>query len=894
MGTSYMISSAVLLLLEIILQLYVVVISSRESGGIFVAFLAFIILPVIVVNFVSAIQVTKTKDFTGRRVARIVCILFHSFQFGLFWRALKLAILYDKKDWSDYLNMRLFHCGFQSLPFAVTLSHTMFKNDVRDAAHVITVIVTLVSAAVTLTLYRTGNKVYEPGDFDSNKAKNIRKHVGVVFLGISTALMLLSRCGSIVLFSIVQPKWVALPVGLHFLIHAAAVWCRTDCGEGKVFVCATKILCLSFVNIFDMTGKDYGGVKCSYVLFYTALLVENLVMSSFWMLTSDAGEMLRLMTVLVVIMCFIIGIIMKFASCGCIFNVESDILSDAFNNPELKEEKEFGTNIEVTQNKYIKPDYEENERPFMQRQLAQEDMRVNDTSLAAVNNRAKSPSLGKLSNDKTSSTSSHKVLHTYDNQAFTKSQGNISVSLGTANESHSRSRGSHERSRDSHKRSHDSKGSKSRDSNKLSNDSTKKANSRRSRESKNMSSDSADRKKKHKPKTGTPTSFDEIDYSFDIYEPSLTSTIDNSERTKMRNRQRLKVSDKSILATAEVLQTPLQQPKFNGPSHMKASNADLASSNSRYSRNTNTLNGSVQNYRYNGFNDPYREKRLMELAQQKQAFYERHKKHCPHKLRDRFANFSLDSSELYPSMTSDTSSMTSASVYHPDIPFSNNKKRQGNKHRRNKNRKLPNRTFALNDGYSTDVSNSDYLSSLNDFSMTDSASWTESSSSSDGALTWPPSHSSNLLKMYNIPDKVSSQDNVMLWLDTMESCMSENDTSFSTMREPSIASETDISLSAMQTFEVKKEKKRFRKLLPKPKDVILKFRSLNYKGKEKNLRDRPYPLSKTSSKAQSKDARGQKKEIQIKGDNSHMKTFNGTTELPAVPLPVDSVQESVV
>lgn len=240
-------------------------------------------------------------------------------------------------------------------------------------------------------------------------------------------------------------------------------------------------------------------------------------------------------------------------------------------------------------------------------------------------------------------------------------------------------------------------------------------------------------------------------------------------------------------------------------------------------------------------------------------------------------------------MTSDSSSVSTYTDAH-DRNWRRHRNKHSHTHTHHRNR--GNGNIDTRDGYSTDVSNSDYIS-CNDFSMEDSSSWTESSeSSSDGAATWPPSHTTNLLKMYNIPDRESSTDNILHWLEAMDHELTESmhEASFSTMREPSIASETDTNMSAMKTFEVKKEKKKFKRLMAKPKGLFLKFSSLNYKGKDKKYHERPFPLRKTTP-------------MPLGGHHQYEDDraggFEGRTHIPdrpvsAVPLPGDNVQESIV
>ncbi|XP_045157478.1 uncharacterized protein LOC123523836 [Mercenaria mercenaria] len=859
MGTVYMILNAGLFLLETIMQLCVVGTHSKGSEALFVILLAVVMGPLILINFVSAIQVTRTQDFSGKDIGRAVCIGLHSFQLGIVWRSLKLLILFDHKDWLDYLNMRLFHTGFQSLPFCIVLTYSMFINETNAALDIVTVVFTLVSASISLTTYRTGNILFESEESETRQF-SVKKHVCIVFLSLSTFSVLVSRYASIVLFAVVKPLWIILPLSLHLLINLCIEVSKLKCDDENILSKVAIAIYKSFVNIFDMVGRDYSGVKCSYVLFYSLMLIENLVFSFYWMLTASFDERFKLLAVLMILMCFIVGLIVKFASCGCIFNVESDILSDAFNNPELKDVKQ------EENDKFDKANtnaVEENDIVFHEIRPGESGQ---GSGVAVISRTAETPvSRYKHSKQGSSTASSNSRLREYDNHAFVKSQGNISSHSHMTPNSNKRSQGSDNR--------HSSDGADiSCEFRTLSASSQERSHSsqRQSRGSHEPSGSSA---KRSRGKGGPSKS--KHKYTNDEVDPYSTK-----DSRKPPLKPKIIVSDTSKHAAMKP--TPPQRHLI------QMSNTDLASSNSRYSRNTNTMNGSIQHYNYNGFDDPFREKKLFNRNKQRANSrlnnYHQHNHRNNQHIHQKYPSnmdYSLDSSELYPSMTSDTSSMSS----YPDT-----NERNWRKQRQRIRNKI--RHFESRDGYSTDVSNSDYLS-FNDYSMEDSSSWTESSSSSDGAATWPPSHTANLLKMYNIPDKNSSTENIMHWLDTMEAEESAHDTSFSTLNEPSIASDTDISLSAMQTFEVKKEKKKFKRLISKPKGLLLKFSSLNYKGKEKSHHNRPYPLKKDTGIDQGLPDINNSQDKHVE-QVSMSKRNNGMVPLPTMPLPVDSVQESIV
>ena len=894
MGTPFMLTSVGLFIVEVILQITVIAAQSQISHGIFFALLAIVVIPVIVVNIVSAVKIIRTHDFIERPYMRTVCVVFHTVQIGIVWRAMKLFLKYDGKEWSDFLQMRLFHCGFQSIPFFIVLTYSMFVHSDPQAVSIISVIISVVSASVAFATYRTEKELYDSEEFD--RTKRVRKIIGMVFLTFSYVLVLFSRCSSIVLFSVVQPAWIALPLSVHLLVHVAIGLCRINRNQNSMSTFIISVFYKSFVNIFEKVGKGYTGVKCSYVFYYSMLLVEDLVLVFYWMLAADYGERLKLMTTVVVLVSFVIGIIIKFASCGCIYNIESDILSEAFTNPELKEEfdKKKADEDNPTERTTSETVHDGADGAFKEILVENqpEDTYLRSPVTAARHTKTSSenrkPKRSKQGSSSASSTA-HKIP--YDNHAYNQSQGNISVHSPSSHSSTNIGKHlskSSQSIKNGHQRDSDHHRQRSRDGSRYSSEQrdSHRREKQRSNQMLHHSDESHNRSRDTDIYDRHNSSYDNPSFSIDREQGQSTPRDHSKRRSKNKTREinNLIISDTSIYANRGKPQKPLPIGRVKG------STADLSSSKSRYSRNTNTLNGSVLNYHYNGFDDPYRERRAFENRKYRHKHDHRHHHHYHHRLnrdhhrhrhQDSFMDYSLDSSELYPSLTSDSESMTS-------YEYTNRRHRQTHRQKP----RSRNRHYHQGDGYSTDVSNSDYLS-FNDYSMEDSSSWTESSDS-ESAVTWPPSHTSNLLKMYDIADSVSSKDNVMHWLDTMEEDLGGHDASFSTLVDPSIASETDISLSAMQDFEVTKtsQKRKFKRLIPKPKEVLLKFRSLNYKNKQKHGHKIPYPLQQSPVKSNTN----------IESDNrtkaSKQMTTNQDKEkrlpLPTMPLPIDSVQESIV
>ena len=846
----YMFISALLLVLETILQLCVIGTHSLSGHeGVFIALLAAVAGPVIIVNIVSAVNVIRTNDFSGRNCGRAICITSHSVQLGIVWRAFTLLVAFNPTDWTAYVNMRLFHCGFQSLPFSILLCYQMFVTETSNSLSIVTMVFSLISASVALVIHRAETLLYKQAEETEHKPA-AKLPIGVAFLTFSTFLVLTSRSLSIALFSVSETFWIFVPLALHYIIHIIIEICKPSCKDQGISCRITSALYVSFVNVFDMVGKGYSGVKCSYVLYYTFMLVENLTFSFYWMLTAVHGEQFKLFLVLAMLLCFIIGLMIKFASCGSIFDVQSDILSDAFNNPELG-----GGVSKVKELEPIRGGYEpSNQLPNYRIYEIQDVDRPRDVVDAA------GVTLGDYTDPELERSGlspkfrrAHRSKGEYINAAFVQSQGNLSVHSRVTNGSNKVSAGSNSKRQSKH-----SQGASSG--------------------SKAGTDHLRTPKSKVKVKQGSKHSGAELSDSFHIELTDATQDIRGSPAvpiTRHNEKPTIIVSDTSKHAS-------LQRNQHIDYSMIQASNGNLtlASSHSKYSRNTHTmhgtLNGSVMNYGYNGFDDPYRE------AKRKGKTRTQHNRRHDHSHRNtnrrfpRNMDYSLDSSDLYPSVTSDSSSVST---------LTDDRRRRRARQRMDYRRRKP----RSHDGYSSDVSNSDYVS-FNDYSMGDSSSWTESSeSSSDGAATWPPSHTTNLLKTFNVIDKESSTENILHWLNNMEADII-HDASFSTLNEPSLASDTDISLSAMQTFEVKKEKRKFKRLMSKPKGLFHKFSSLNYKGKDIDMQQRQFPLKKKGPHNTVHDTKGG---VFTPGPLTELQCRTDTIN-HAMPLPGDIVQESIV
>ncbi|XP_069127162.1 uncharacterized protein [Argopecten irradians] len=285
--------------------------------------LSYVLGSLIIVNIVSAVMVLRTMDFSGKTCGRCLCVLLHTCQLGLIWRCLKLLILYDESDWKEYLGLRLIHTALQSLPFVVTSGYYMFTSNTFDGESVFTLFLFLVSSAIALATFNLGKYLFDSEEFLEWKAR-ARKPVGICFLVFGTFLMLISRCGSFILFMSVFHYWIFVPMGGHFLVYILITAIYSGYSEGCGLWRQVRNALFSYLNIFDLVERESTKVSCKNVFYYSVVVIENVAMTAVWMVAFEGDYLFKLCVVALMIVSFIFGVILKSSSCGCIHWVDSD------------------------------------------------------------------------------------------------------------------------------------------------------------------------------------------------------------------------------------------------------------------------------------------------------------------------------------------------------------------------------------------------------------------------------------------------------------------------------------------------------------------------------------------------------------------------------------------
>ncbi|KAL3868864.1 hypothetical protein ACJMK2_041621 [Sinanodonta woodiana] len=783
MGTLYMLIGSILFVVETALQISSIAQHRDLSEVLFILLLTIVVTPIILVNFISATLVTITQDFTDKTCGRTICIVFHSFQLGLVWRSLKLVILFEERDLVEYLNLKLIHTGFQSLPFAIVLTYSLLIHESDSALFIITIIFTMLSSAISLGTYFYGSSLYDSEDFEKTSIK-LKRTSGILLLMTSTLLVLISRCSSIVLFTLAEPYWLALPLGIHYITYFLCTTLHLKCKGKLTCVKLLQRIYVSVINIFDLIDQGFKGVQCKFVLFYTAILLQNIVMCAIWLLNSDSGYVFKLGTITLVLMSFIVGMVTKLASCGCIHEDPSENLIE---NPDADAHIPIDGTIEISQaNEQLhsisdlsSPSSDPRER------LDIEIPRKDRLRTARRSNSSERSSASSSNRDRRVNVSQIVVSVHHDNQGYVEDIPPEPI---------------------------------------------------------NSSSSSTSRK-------------------------DSTVTDSNLNFRDLERRKRFYSKSKNVLKTTDSL-------------------GDIASSNSR---NTNTITMSVKSYYNNSFEDPYRERFRLQQSRGRNH-------HKPSRRKEKSVARKPMSKIVY--VNGSATQLYGSQLY----PFQENVRQSSPLSEQQIQTARTSRSFhpwrgsisttdyGSHSGYTTDISNSDYLS-IYDGTMEDLSDWSESSETS-GALTWPPSNAFNAGSMYSLPsDQVSTTENIIHWLSTLDK--QDQDQEQNSAQEMSVQNGTD----PLQKFRVDtKRRGRLKRLFTKPNGMFLKFCSLNYKHRQKtNNKNEPleFPVARQPSHVQSDATSGDS--IKRWSNHSDLSISNELEgEGGRIEAQTDFVQESVV
>ena len=117
-----------------------------------------------------------------------------------------------------------------------------------------------------------------------------------------------------------------LPFCVHFFVHVAVrLGCSTlsghkaasssDSGDCPQLL---RVVATSYLYTLELVEEDLRRVQCRYVFVYSLVLVENLAMTASWLLLSPLDYAVKLVVVVGLLAAFLVALVLKFVSCGCI------------------------------------------------------------------------------------------------------------------------------------------------------------------------------------------------------------------------------------------------------------------------------------------------------------------------------------------------------------------------------------------------------------------------------------------------------------------------------------------------------------------------------------------------------------------------------------------------
>lgn len=303
-----------LLLYLAVLPLYLYLVYQwylRGELDVFLALLVVLVAPILVVNLVSAILVMKNEDFSGRVLAQNICIVSHCFQMGVAWRMVILVKNLDRRKMLEFSLLILGHATSSLLPALVLEGHLLHPilHDIPRATEAF-VSLSIICSALSLTLaqlaFRCEQEILEEISGVKFVLLNLCHVTGVLCL-------LISRCLSFVLFTYSLTYWIFLLVGLHFAVCLVSSLLYTHLQLRKVnFVCILRQMGLVSIHLYDSLSTRPGPGKCVNVLYYTLILVENILMTAVWVMTSGHADIAKLVVAMVMLGTFVLGVILKF------------------------------------------------------------------------------------------------------------------------------------------------------------------------------------------------------------------------------------------------------------------------------------------------------------------------------------------------------------------------------------------------------------------------------------------------------------------------------------------------------------------------------------------------------------------------------------------------------
>ncbi|XP_012941822.1 uncharacterized protein LOC106012684 [Aplysia californica] len=331
--------SVMALYAETILQLYVVMSSHAQplaDNPVAITILLMTLSTFLVTSVTSAVLTLASMNFGRNKGAKIMFGALHAVNLGYLWRIFKLILCFSEFELKQLILIRLVHVAFQSSPYVVLYTELFVGAQKINVIQSLSLMTSVVSSALAITAYNLRRKLNTDSWTNkiSDSTTNSRAYTAIVMTIVGTLLVISPRFMCISFMAVQTSWWVAVPICAHFIFMLTTSILfskrrkpnkRTCDGMCSAFLFHTG---MSILNCLDLVDDHIDRVMCRYVGFYSLFLIENIVLLSFWLLGSDLPYVSKLIIVIGILTCFIVGLIAKFVGC----NLLQDTQPQAYGN----------------------------------------------------------------------------------------------------------------------------------------------------------------------------------------------------------------------------------------------------------------------------------------------------------------------------------------------------------------------------------------------------------------------------------------------------------------------------------------------------------------------------------------------------------------------------------
>ena len=270
----------------------------------------------------------RTKDFSPKDWA---ILLLHICQCSVLWRYTKLlikplAIRNVKSEMRNLCILRMIHSLCQSIFFLLIQGHLLLEDrgqgglsSAENEENRPTIMVDVHYISMSFNII---NICWSLASFNKNiQRKDVEKLVltwiGVMFQFVWRLGTVSSRCLALILYWSSYENWILCVVALHWLcvflslIVPNKIFAKEEAMSTPQWI--LKCFVLSYIYVFCYLNLDKSKTKTRMALFYSLILVENILLVCLWSVsirtTLEFSQQEKLKVFCIVIASFVIGII---------------------------------------------------------------------------------------------------------------------------------------------------------------------------------------------------------------------------------------------------------------------------------------------------------------------------------------------------------------------------------------------------------------------------------------------------------------------------------------------------------------------------------------------------------------------------------------------------------